>query len=343
MISNLAVGDIDLGNYQFRFSNVNYPQLPMQPGYSYSLKLNFRRLVWAGSNIFWDDANQRLTFLSETTLPWDGQGYQGVYFMWGSLVGISPAGGDFDNSGTDLYVPSTPPLWLKQNAATGAWGTLANIPRVQSGSIVSIPWLDNHTSRNYLSEIHDTAQVNFRGDICRYLTGKSGVPDGTWRMPNAREFGPDPQGYTMDNLIQHSVTVLSDGKHDFYAPGTHSYIWKNASNTVFSAGLSRNSAGVLTNQHHTYYHSGSPAYVANSNVINASYSMFFMPPGTPPTLSFDTQLSLGYQGLVRCVKIDSGGRPFDLVDPAVDVEEWIDGGIFGRTSGETAWQGEIWY
>jgi len=339
-ITHLAVNNIDLGAYEFRFSNVNYPQLPMRPGYSYALKLNFRRLVWAGSNIYWDDNEQRLTFLPETTLPWEGQGYQGVYFMWGSLVGISPVG-HFIPNGTELYVPNvavspTSSVWSTQS------GTLANIPHVRSGSIVSTPWLDNHTSRNYLVEIHDTAYVNLRGDICKYLTGRDGVPDGKWRMPNAREFGPDPSGYDMVNSLQRNAIVTKDGKFDFYAPtGFHTYITKKASNTIFPTGLGRDVSGTLNGE--THYLSGSPAFVANSNVIDTSYSMFFMPLVTGTSPVFNYSLKLGVQGLVRCVKIDSGGRPFDLVDPSIDVEEWKNGGPLGRQYSDTQWQGEVWY
>jgi hypothetical protein len=331
-IGNLKVGDgADLLKYEFRFTNSTPSQPLLQPGCSYTLKLNFRRLTWAGSNIYWDDANQRLTFLPETTPPWE-QGLQGVYFMWGSLIGISPVG-PFVDSNTALYVPSNP------SATPSAWNIqtnlLANIPRVSAGiSLVSPDWLDNHSSRNYLSEVHDS--INFRGDICRYLTYNGDAPSGNWRMPNAREFGTELSEYGTNTLNPVSPAVLEDGTFNFY---NLSHVTKIVSNTVFPAGGSRDVSRNI--QGETRYLSGSPTWTLDRNILSASFNLHFINATASP-VSFSNHAPLDVQGPVRCVKLGVEGRPTDVIVPTVDVEVWVDGGELGRTP-DTVNQGEVWY
>jgi hypothetical protein len=137
---------------------------------------------WAGSNIYWDGG--KLTF--------DGAGktanktYQGVFFRWGSLIGISPQGGTDVTSLGDvrLYIPPV---------AGGDWDASKTVGSTDSpwsgaGSWASIPYTTTASStnaedENYLYEHSDAATYAvYKGDICKYLTG------GIWRMPNASEF-----------------------------------------------------------------------------------------------------------------------------------------------------------
>jgi hypothetical protein len=344
-ITNLMVGNSDLGAYQFRFTKT------LVPGHSYILKLNFRRQVWAGSNIFWDGT--KLTFLPETTRAWEGQGYQGVYFMWGSLVGISPVG-NFNNT-TKLFVPPIINANWTEHAITSSskgWAStnMLDIPRITTGTLVSKDYLDDHSSRNYLySEAHDS--LNYKGDICRYLTWNNAAPPGQWRMPNAREFGVNPTEYSQTEFRDLPVGGFipqENGKFDLFndlPANQRSYILKSASNTIFPDGLSRNIAGVI--EINTRYLSGSPiSYTANKNDLNACYSMVI------PGLSFNNTLQLGYQGIVRCLKLDTENRPTDVIVPTVDLDDWVNGGVFGGRpgfgpgndpTGDTSHQGEVWY
>ena len=361
-IDNLVVNDgtvRDLGNYQFRFSNVGRPspQFPLIPGNSYVLTLNFQRQIWAGSNIFWDGT--KLTFLPETTPP-SAQGYQGVYFMWGSLIGISPSGGTFDVSTTKLYVPPIARSnWSTQYAGGGFandWtgANMQNIPRVTGGTLVSPNWLDNHTSRNYLSaEVHDPngaiRGTRFIGDICKYLSDNGYAPlggSGRWRMPNAREFGLNASEYSMvefRNFSASQFVALDDGTYNLYPsnPLQRSYVLKSISSTVFPDGLSRTFPGGAIDQP-TRYLSGSPTSANPAtapNVLDACYNMFIF--GSDITYTTN-QASLGTQGLVRCLKLDGGGIPINWITPTVNVEDWdIVGTPFGQ--GDTNGQGNVQY
>ena len=335
IIGNLEVAGKPLGEYPIRFTT------KLKPGFSYILKLDFKRLVWAGSNIFWDasypdEAYHRLTFLPEYP-KMEYQGFQGVYFLWGSLIGISP-NGNFSASATPLYVPpigATRPNWTTpfasspDNSAIKPWSgaTLLSIPRVTGGSLYSQDWLDNHSMRNYLSsaEAHDT--INYRGDICKYLTQRGFAPPGTWRMPNAREFEPLADYSTAYIATPMYNTTQDDGMSDFYDPAFNiqSYLTKTASGyiNVFPDGYSR-----LDNQNKdrtTRYLSGSPYYTGNSSVLNAYYSLNF----SVGFLDIANNTPLGYQGLVRCVKLEEVPLPHFLDLPTVVVEDWTTGGTIG--------------
>ena len=359
-INNLIVDGVDLGRREFRFSSVN-----LEPGKSYVLKMNFKKLVWAGSNIIWD--NSRLTFLPETT-PDFMQGYQGVFFFWGSLIGISPVGtvatgspGNFsttNNSGTQLYVPpsiakTSPTIPARANWTTAYAGstnnsnlkpwtglTMADIPRVPSGANLYSPsWLDDHSSRNYLYEVHDT--INFRGDICRYLTERQFAPPGNWRMPNSKELGYYTTEYGTTALASgFPSTIQTGGMHDFYNDYP-SYATKLISSTTFPAGGSRDASGAFLTE--TRYLSGSPANNAgNPSILNACFSLQIVAPSTITYNLAPIGVSTGIQGVVRCIKLEESGllRTFLDLYMTGDIQDWENGGTYGAGSDT---QGEIWF
>jgi hypothetical protein len=150
-------------------------------GKHYTLVVDLKKVIFASSNIFWQEVTNTgdpqypgyLTFLTS-----GGSNYQGVFFRWGSLVGNSPTG----TTQNDIYI-YTP------NVNDGTWGMsiLKNAPVPQSGW----PPADGTStdlSENYLYDHPDFGNYCI-GDICSYLTGKPGTPAGDWRMPNAAEFG----------------------------------------------------------------------------------------------------------------------------------------------------------
>jgi hypothetical protein len=356
-IDTLIVDNTNLGHYEFRLSNINVQQLPMVAGHSYKLKLNFQRQIWAGSNIFWDGT--KLTFLPETTPP-SQQGYQGVYFMWGSLVGISPIG-TFNDATTTLYMPipgtggvDSWRMVTATNQTSNGWGglTMADIPHVQTGTLYSPNYLDDHTARNYLySEVHDDFNGNatFIGDICHFLSQRGYAPSGNWRMPNAREFGREMTEYTTSEFrdfpVSGSFTPIEDGKYDLnnqsLSPLQRSFIMKNASNTIFPDGLSRDYPGGNINIL-TRYLTGSPTSmnpVSAPNTLDACYNMNVT--GNVIVSFTGNPAPLGTQGLVRCLKLDGGGK-ITWIIPTVDVEDWdIVGTPFGQ--GDTNGQGNVQY
>jgi len=344
-LNNLNIGGSELGDFQFRITK------RLLPGHSYTIKLNFRELVWSGSNVYWDDATQKLTFLPETT-PEAAQGYQGVYFMWGSLVGISPQETN-DPSSIILYVPLSGSSWGKRYAATQTeWTgtTMADIPRIKTGEfITNASWLDDHSTRNYLFDIPTPAYLT--GDICKYLTERGDAPEGEWRMPNAREFGASAADYNLFylNAGWSSSAVDVEGTSNFLAPPFYSYAIKTtASNkkTIFPGGGYRMYENGSVIKASTIYLSGSPTVLQEndpnkSQIFDAFFGMDLATP--PPQLFPRLRIPLVgyYQGPVRCVKIEGNAIFLDLDQPTADVEDWDPGGTFGQ--GDTDGQGNLWY
>jgi hypothetical protein len=157
---------------------------PLALGTKYTLTLSFIESIterWAGSNIYWDGA--RLTFdpmgKTEHSL------YQGVYFKFGSLVGVS--GSEAMNANTTtMYVPDYEELdpegsgWRASTISAEGWGDWDGIPYIPviSGSYPT-----------YLYDLSDAAHYEeMKGDICRYI-GETGAGPKGYRMPYADDFG----------------------------------------------------------------------------------------------------------------------------------------------------------
>lgn len=139
-----------------------------------------RHIGWAGSNIYWDAANSRFTFDDiGVTIH---EHYQGVFFRWGSLMGISPKA----VSGSTYTV-----MTMTGGVHSDAY-TWAQIPYI-SNYDPTRPDGKQDRDRAYLYVHHDpSAGV---GDICRYISEKSPAPPGgrKWRMPTAKELGSLPE------------------------------------------------------------------------------------------------------------------------------------------------------
>jgi hypothetical protein len=178
---------------------------PLLPGHSYTLQINFKRgVAWAGSNIYWDAEKECLTF-KEAGYKGPENYYQGVFFQFGSLVGVSPArlpsDENFDggtngdpSSGTPIYVwSSVSSQWIQTNVATAYSETLGGF----SGSgYTDIPYTttgyDDDRTVNRLYGAGGDFATN-RGDICEYI-GAKGSPQG-YRMAKSIEFAPERQEY----------------------------------------------------------------------------------------------------------------------------------------------------
>ena len=190
---------------------------------------------WAGSNIYFD--GNKLTFdgIGVTT----HQNYQGLYFQWGSLYGISPQ--NAYSTSTILYPPAG-------GTTSGlAWTA---IPRVDDASITV------NRDRNYLYEITDASKGI--GDICKYLTDKGWAPTGKWRMPTSSEFDAE-SSYTKSGSSWVAITS-TNAAGQFVNSNASGYI-KTGTDIAFfpAAGYRRGSdatlIGVGTNG---YYWSSSP-------------------------------------------------------------------------------------
>ena len=352
-ITNLSLGDgsspsFQLGAYELRFTKT------LEPGKSYTMKLKFRLLEWAGSNIYWDINRNSLFFLPTPTYSNPpnpaldvSQGIQGVYFAWGSLVGVSPRGIAIDLS-TALYVPPVVNANWTTPDYTAFGASQTAIPRLPVGaSLVSATWLDDHSGRNYLSETAVHSPSTYQGDICKYLSDNGFSPSGEWRMPNSKEFQDRPANpaYQLSSPFgAHPgfAGVSADGTTNFYSIPSYLRRPLVLTNTIFPAGGSRNNAGTLVTGA-TVYLTGSPLGVNNSNVLDASYAMRFT--ATPPPVH-NFPLEFGNYGLVRCVRSEMISIPSALIIPTVDIVDpapygWEPGGTLG--TGSSGSQGEVWY
>jgi hypothetical protein len=190
----------------------------LSPGYNYTLRVNIRIPLFAGSNIYWkwkDDSDPThaeggyLTFDLATDVD-KHEGYQGVFFRFGSLVGISPKTSGAGNISTlapiPIYVPVvasplTSSSWTATTYGAAGYTKFTVAAGNDTDSDPEIPYLDGRTdfratdnTRNstYVidAERNDPTEMyaKLRGDICQYL-GKTGVVPDIYRLPTSTEFG----------------------------------------------------------------------------------------------------------------------------------------------------------
>jgi hypothetical protein len=193
----------------YTFQNLSIPiGGGMRSGQSYAVAVKIRKNPWAYSNIYWDGS--KLTFSEVST---DAHlDYQGVYFKWGSLIGIAPNG-----SGT-IYVPNVATYpnyagsgagaWSSMSVSSSTWSNYAGIPRgtIPSGS-------------GYI----ETDYGNYKGDICSYIT------NGRWSVPSREYFGGGT-GYS------HTYSSVSVSSSDGKASTGNAYVtYDNVGRTSFPA------------------------------------------------------------------------------------------------------------
>jgi hypothetical protein len=181
---------------------------PVESGYSYRLFIKLKTPIFARSNIYWD--GQKLTFIPAAANPAASddtkKGLQGVFFKFGSLVGISPAqtsGGDNFSGNTPIYVPV-----VKNPLNTSTWKATTGNAMANDNTFLGVTsnwtsWGDNTYGDDvipYMDMSHNwegfmnpewnvlSAYQGFRGDICQYLC-KTGAVTGDYRTPTNEEFG----------------------------------------------------------------------------------------------------------------------------------------------------------
>jgi hypothetical protein len=171
---------------------------------------------FAGSNIYWDAENERLTFEdvdydaaedpdNEGKDPGDGDyvnksQYQGVFFKRGSLVGISPSGAwdganSLEEGGTVVYVPEgTNGIHVKApGSSLTNWNSIPFVMTNPSNAELGIANNAERRTSGYITYLNSIPQniTESKGDICAYLSGRPGIPEGYWRMPTSMEFEQD--------------------------------------------------------------------------------------------------------------------------------------------------------
>jgi hypothetical protein len=183
----------------------------LDPGKSYTLRVSFKKQEWAKSNIYWvktgSDANGDIGYLTFDTTDKGHQGYQGVFFQWGSLVGISPArtnGSDAFSNATPVYIPTYvaggTSTWHSPTTSpytTAGWPFAIN-STVAEDAPENIPYMDNRAefiapsparTNIYVMEAERNTDAMYsakRGDICQYL-GKTQTTLKGYRLPRSSE------------------------------------------------------------------------------------------------------------------------------------------------------------
>jgi hypothetical protein len=247
---------------------------------SYTLVVDLKKgLGFAFSNIYWDGG--KLTF---DTADKGHQGYQGVFFKWGSLVGISPAGA-FPGS-TDIYVPVVNSIlsnstWDPTTCNARNWTSWGE----NTYTSADIPYLDPSFNgygtvafgRNNRYAIDadrndpTTMWAKYRGDICQYLSA-TGAVIGNYRLPTSAELGP-ATGWTMGSAEEDNSLGNAGGTVDLLN-ATNNRAWaKNSTlgDVVFPASGYRiyNAGTVYRVGRNGDYWSGS------ADSATDGYNMFF--------------------------------------------------------------------
>ncbi|MDR1516604.1 MAG: hypothetical protein LBS52_00640 [Dysgonamonadaceae bacterium] len=199
-----SMGNLKVPTYSA--STTTFPSLvSLTPGNTYTLKIKLKTPIFAKSNIYWNGS--RLTF-DETSIS-NNERFQGVSFLWGSLVGVSPTG--IGNTTAYYFIPpaGTAGTWTKIIMAN-----VANHPNWNNG----YPYLPHCTDVylnpynsmvNYLYDTYPSSHYSdhgYRGDICNYLNSD-------WRMPNIAEFGIAMANWNTSFSPSAITPTNADGKH----------------------------------------------------------------------------------------------------------------------------------
>jgi hypothetical protein len=266
-----------------------------------------KRLTWATSNIYW---RGRLTFDADgggtatNSVPRQTSGYsphyQGVFFKWGSLVGIAPVGdaAAFSNT-TMVFIPRTPTSagyvhgYDTDSIESGTWADILGSPSGEALPRKAV--LDQETNTWF-------------GDICAYIT------NGVWRMPTRDELSygsnsiaetePAVEGWWRPNTSSWgSIAVPNDATSRF---GRTPNLFSDPDNvaklktkwgqviTLPPSGYRDETGTAVLSGINGYYYSGS---VGSNGATYRAYASF-----SGDSYSFMTQSISPYAMPVRCVK-----------------------------------------
>jgi hypothetical protein len=192
---SVTIGSVTLGTMTYPNAPAKF-DMPLELGKSYTLAVSFKRnLVWAGSNVYWRAASggQAPGYLTFDA-PGSGDGSQkkqGVFFKWGSLVGMSPAGTEYStlfDIARPVYTPTFTSPTVKSWSDVNPYTAWEDIPFVED-------WVIGDRFDTYLmDDARNTGNTyaywkEKRGDICRYISENGYGPGGNYRMPTNYEQG----------------------------------------------------------------------------------------------------------------------------------------------------------
>jgi hypothetical protein len=201
------------------------------------------------------------------------QGYQGLFFKWGSLVGISPVGAWANNS-TPIYkagesAPTTASSWASILSESLGRGIAVSAPDVST----------------------------LKGDICTYI-------DADYRYPAHGVLGTEMSqvNWVRYNAWGNLTTNKSDGTYDFIAQSKVYMKHTAVGNVIFPiSGYRRNTDGSLM-INDIMYHAGNLGLYWLRTISSGSsnpYSVYFTSTGL--NMSY-YDFSGGYAVPVRCAQ-----------------------------------------
>jgi hypothetical protein len=183
-LTNLTVEVPGMSGSPFTLNNLSLGFNNLEGGKRYLLSVSVRRRRWAWSNIYWQAVAQGDArypgYMTFDTTDQGHQGYQGMFFHWGSLVG---------GMLNIIYSPTY--NTNDRHNSTWAFGGSSS-PLVGDGDGIDGTYLidvERNTPEMY---------ANRAGDICQYL-GKTDSTLYGYRMPIGNEF-------------PHSSILDADGK-----------------------------------------------------------------------------------------------------------------------------------
>jgi hypothetical protein len=121
---------------------------------------------------------------------------QGVFFKWGSLVGISPNGGTYVSEWKQGVFDSSIPIYKPTGATTFTKTTTANWADI---SPMTIPTVDLYAGNYPLAQGNNWSAGT--GDICNFI-------DDDYRLPTWSEFLMGPVGDNTSSLWDSTTPVF---------------------------------------------------------------------------------------------------------------------------------------
>lgn len=187
--SSSRTANITLSQNNLNVQEISITQKPANPKYPPTYG------GWAGCNIYWDhtydNGKGRLTFDDEGVIT--NSEYQGILFLWGSLVALSAK---YPSEDLILFSPAELPEDGSIPYAQGEFEKLGD------------------ENRQYLLEIHNP-EKNI-GDICKYMTDRGWAPGADkgkkWRLPTISEMESckpwKPGDLMFERIIENSYGTM---------------------------------------------------------------------------------------------------------------------------------------
>lgn len=281
----------------------------LYPGISYTLKVRIKQTQWALSNIYWNEGKKAIMFDAEKVDNDEDklkQQKRGIYFKWGSLIGVWP----YQVGGSNVFNPLHSLLYMPNPNVNDAWGLITTTAGQQSGAFPGNQWTDisyiadNVTSSDrknrYVTEHPDFGKRT--GDICRYLSGKTYTPPGNWRLPTSEEYGTDLTSAWQENKEWFPVAGSISGIPFRVDAGMELiHIGGHYHDMFFPAAGYRDAAGTRTGVE------SMQAYWTSSAAPDASkaYCVFNLS-GTTGNIHPDFQIDRNSALSVRCIRMLPG-------------------------------------